>query len=211
MGERLSFWQVFAGVVVRPLPTFRSLQSDEKAWLNGLGVLLLVIGVYTLILGLFILRDYPAAAPSILPLAVDQQYLFQIWYQAPLFPASTFLLTLLLMWFSKLNRQSVSIGTAFARVSFATTVPFALTTMLVELAIAFLVLVRAFTPQDALGWLGGDGLWFANAYQLGGISWLVALLVIAVKVSASVRWVAAILLGVLLAAVYAVPIALLIR
>jgi|GEM_PF-2189426 len=211
MSERLPFWQVVTGVVARPLSTFRHLQDDEKAGLKGLWILLLILAVYTLVLGIFILRGYPAAAPSILPLSVDQQYSVQIFYQGPLFLGSTFLLTGLLLWLAKANRRTVGFGALFARVSFATTVPFALTTMLVELVIALLVLVRAFTPQEALGWLSGDGQWFANAYQLGGILWLVALLVIVAKVSTSVRWGVAIVLGVLLSAVYAMPIALLIR
>jgi hypothetical protein len=83
--------------------------------------------------------------------------------------------------------------------------------MLVELVIAFLVLVRAFTLQEALRWLAGDGLWFAYTYQLGGISWLVGLPVIATKLSTGLRWGAGILLGVLLSAMYLLPIALLIR
>jgi hypothetical protein len=211
MSARLSFWQVATGVVARPLSTFRHLQDDEKAGLKGLWILLLVLGVYTLVLGIFIVRDYPAAAPSILPLSVDQQYRVQILYQGPLFLASTLLLTGLLLWLAKANRREVNFGALFARVSFATTVPFALTTMLVELVIALLVLARAFTPQETLGWLSGDGLWFANAYQLGGILWLVGLLVIVAKASTSVRWGVSILLGFLLSAVYAVPIALFTR
>ena len=167
MGRKLSFWQVFAGVVARPRFTLRALQNDEKAGLKGLWILLLVIGAYTLILSIFILRHYPAANPSVLPLSVSQQYRVQIFYQGPLFLASTLLISGLLRWLAKARGQTPSRSALFARVSFATTVPFALTTMLVELVIAFLVLVRAFTPLEALGWLAGDGLWFAYAYQLG--------------------------------------------
>lgn len=54
-------------------------------------------------------------------------------------------------------------------------------------------------------------MWFANTYQLGGILWLVGLLVIAAKMSASVRWGVGISLGLFLSAVYALPIALFIR
>lgn len=151
MGVKPSFWQVFVGVVAKPLSTIRDLQDDEKAGLKGLWTLLLVLGTYTLILGIFILHAYPAASPSILPLTVNQQYQVQIWYQGPLFLVSTLLLTGLLMWLAKLNRRTVSFGSVFARVSFATTVPFALTTMLVELVIALLVLVRALEPQEVLG------------------------------------------------------------
>ncbi len=174
-------------------------------------MLLLVLGTYILILGILILRAYPAAAPSILPLTVEQQYQVQIWYQGPLFLMSTLLLTGVLMWFATAKGRTVDFGTLFARVSFSTTAPFALTTMLVELVIALLVLVRAFQPQEVLGWFAGDGLWFATLYQLAGIAWLVGLLVITAKVSASVRWGVGVLLGVLLSAIYAVPIALFIR
>ena len=78
-------------------------------------------------------------------------------------------------------------------------------------AIALLVLARVFQPQELLGWLTGAGLWFANTYQIAGILWLVGLLVIATKLSVHVRWALCVVLGALLAAIYGVPIALLIR
>lgn len=116
-----------------------------------------------------------------------------------------------LMGYANLRAHPTAFGTLFARVSFATTVPFALTTMLVELGIALLELAGILQPLPTLTWLSGDGLWFATIYQMGGIIWLIGLLIIATKVSLPVRWWLGIVLGVALSAVYATPIALFIR
>ncbi len=101
----------------------------------------------------------------------------------------------------------------FAQVSLTTTVPFALTTMVVELVIAILVLARFFQPQEIeiLGWLTGKGTLFANAYQFAGILWVIGLLAITAKLSVGVRWWLGIVLGVILVIIYGAPIGLFIR
>lgn len=50
--------RAFWGTVVRPLRTFTGLERDERAGLRGGLVLLLVSGVYTLILLVFVGRGY---------------------------------------------------------------------------------------------------------------------------------------------------------
>jgi hypothetical protein len=207
----MAFWRTFAGVVIRPVSTLSRLEEDDWALLKGLLVLLLVLAGYTLILVIFILRDYPAMAPSILPIAVEDLYRYQVWYQGPLFVVATLVLTGLLLLLSRVKGQAADLGTVFARVSFSTTVPFALTTMLVELVIALLVLAGLVQPQEVLGWLTAEGAWFASAYQFAGVAWIVGLLAITATLSVGVRWWLGIVLGVLLAILYGVPIGLFIR
>jgi len=209
--DQLTFWQTFGGVIIRPVVTLRRLQEDERAALKGCLVLFLVLAVYTLILGIFILRDYPAMAPSILPIAVEALYQYQIWYQGPLFIMATLVLTGLLLRFARMNGQVGQFATIFARVSFATTVPFALTTMLVEWVIAVLVLAGLLQPLEILGWLTQEGAWFASIYQSAGIVWIVGLLTITARLSVGVRWWLGAVLGVLLTIIYGVPIGLFVR
>jgi hypothetical protein len=211
MQTQLTFWQTFLGVVFRPFSTFQQLQEGERAILKGLLMLLLVLAVYTLILVIFIQRNYPAMAPSILPVAVEDQYRFQVWYQGPLFLVATVILTGILVFLSRVRGQTGSFAGVFAQVSFATTVPFALTTMIVELVIALLVLAGLLEPREILGWLTGEGAWFANIYQVAGVLWIVGLLAVAAKLQVGVRWWLSIILGVLLAIIYGVPIGLFIR
>ncbi len=207
----MTFGQTFIEVIIKPLSTFQHFREDDQAARKGLLVLLLVLGVYTLILVIFIISDYPAMAPSILPIETENLYRYQVWYQGPLFIAATLLLTGLLKLFARVKGQVESFAIIFARVSFATAVPFALTTMLVELVIAILVLAGVFQPQEILGWLTGEGALFANAYQLAGILWMIGLLAITAKLTVGVRWWPGILLGVVLASIYGVPIGLFIR
>jgi hypothetical protein len=115
------------------------------------------------------------------------------------------------MLLARVKGQAGSFAVPFARVSFATTVPFALTTMAVELVIAILVLAGAFQPKEVLEWLTGEGALFANAYQLAGVLWMIGLLAITTKLSVRVKWWSGIVLGVGLAIVYGVPVALFIR
>jgi hypothetical protein len=211
MQTRLTFWQTFVGVIIQPFSTFQRLQNDNRAALKGLLALLLVLATYTLILVIFIVHDYPAMAPSILPIAVEDLYRYQVWYQGPLFIVATLILAGILMWLGRVKGQTASFAVTFAQVSFATTVPFALTTMAVELVIAILVAARVCQPQEVLGWLAGSGALFANVYQFAGVLWIIGLLAITAKLSVGVRWWVGIILGVVLAIIYGVPIGLFIR
>ena len=211
MQARSTFWLTFAGVIVKPVSTLRRLQEDSQAARKGVVALLSVLAVYTSILIVFIVCDYPAMAPSILPIAVEDLYRYQVWYQGPLFTVATLLLVGILLLLARLTGHRESFGTVFARVSFATTAPFALTTMAVELVIALSLFAGVFQAQEILGWLTGEGAWFANAYQFVGVAWIVGLLAITAKLSVGLRWWAGIVLGVALAIIYGLPIGLFIR
>lgn len=211
MQTQLTFWQTFAGAIVRPVSTFKQFEEDDCAALKGVLVLLPVIGVYTLILVLFIRHNYPAAAPSILPVAVEELYQYQVWYQGPLFLVATLGLAGLLVLLARMRGEAGEFSTVFARVSFATTIPFALTTMLVELALSLLIAVGLLQPQKVLGWLTGEGTWFALTYQLVALVWIIGLPALAAKLSMGVKWLWGIAAGVLLTIVYGIPVGLFIR
>lgn len=83
--------------------------------------------------------------------------------------------------------------------------------MLVEAVLAAVVLVGLVTPEEVLGWLTGDGAWFASAYRLAGVLWVVVLLAVTGRLATGARWHLSALLGLLIAAVYGLPIGLLIR
>ena len=146
----MPLWQTFAGVVLKPLSTLQRLGEDERPALKEWLALLLVLATYTLLLVVFVLRDYPALAPSILPIEVEDLYRYQVWYQGPLFIVATLVLAGLLMLLARGQGQAGSFAVQFARVSFATTVPFALTTMAVGLVIAILVLAATYSVPIAL-------------------------------------------------------------
>jgi hypothetical protein len=76
--QALGFWSTFWGMVVRPWRTLDALAQDAAALKKGVLLLLLITAVYTLILAIFIGQDYPAAAPSVLPLTAQEQYPVQI-------------------------------------------------------------------------------------------------------------------------------------
>jgi hypothetical protein len=113
--------------------------------------------VYTLVLAIFIARDYPAAAPSVLPLSVEEQYPVQIWYQGPLFFATTALAATVLVLAGRVAGQSPDLRLAFARVAFASVVPFFFTTLLIEFTLALALLVGLVQPDAVLNWLLGSG------------------------------------------------------
>ena len=197
--------------MTRPGRTFEGLADDPHAGRHGALVLLAVCAVYTLILLAFLGRGYPAATGSALGLAPEGQYGVQVWYQAPLFFAVTCLTTAVLVLASRASGQPVGFGLAFGRVSLATAVPFASTTMVVEVAAALLLAAGLVKPADLLGWLTGPGAWFALLYQLVGLAWLAALVLVATRTTLGRGWRISAPVGVLLLVVYGVPVALLIR
>ena len=204
-------WRALCGTIVNPLRTFAELERDSHAARYGALVLLGVSLVYTAILAIFISKGYPAAGRSILGLPVERQYVAQIWYQAPLFFASTALIAALLAVASRLASNSLAFGTAFGRLGLATAVPFALSTMLVESTVAALMGFGVLRPLATLQCLQGPGAWFAALYQGIGLVWLVALVVVAVRTSGLRSWWVSAPVGLLLVVVYGLPIALFIR
>lgn len=207
----MGFWSTFWGMTIRPWRTLGALAHDPAALRKAALLLLFITGVYTLILAAFIARGYPAALPSVLPLAVDELYPVQIWYQGPLFFAATALAAGVLALVGRLLGGARGWGLAFARISYASVVPFFFTTMLVELALAVLLLTGAVPPEAALSWLLGPGAWFPAAYQLVAVAWIAALFVIAAWWTLARGWIAGLLSGLLALVVYALPVALLIR
>lgn len=174
-------------------------------------VLFAVCAVYSAILAVFIARGYPSAGVSVLGVPVERQYALQIWYQAPLFVATTAVTAGLLVLVARIAGNAMRYSVAFGRVALASAVPFACTMMLVEFSIAILMALGVIDPLSTLRWLTGSGVWFASLYQLAGIIWLVALVFIAVRVSLSGhRWISA-MASLLLIMLYAAPVALLIR
>ena len=204
-------WGAFRGTVTRPGRTFVDLATDRHAARHGAFVLFAVCIVYTLILLAFLGRGYPAAARSALGLAVEDQYGLQVWYQAPLFFAVTCLTAAVLVLASRASGQPVGFGLAFGRVSLATAVPFASTTMVVEAAAALLLAAGLVKPADLLSWLTGPGAWFALLYQVVGLAWLAALVLVATRTILGRGWRVSVPVALLLLVVYGVPVALLIR
>lgn len=205
------FWSTFWGMTIHPWRTLDDLAWDPAAPRKGLLLLLLITLVYTLILAIFIFKDYPAAAPSVLPLTVEEQYPVQIWYQGPLFFASTALTAGSLVVLGRLLGGTRDFGLAFARIAYASVIPFFLTTMLIELALALLLLASVVQPDAVLDWLLGPGAWFPATYQLIAVVWMAALFVMAAWRTLDRGWVAGLLSGLLALGVYALPVALFIR
>jgi hypothetical protein len=211
MQTDLSFSQAFFGIVFRPVATLRQFETARRPFWQGMLALLLVIIAYTVILGVFITRGYPAAALSVLPLSVEETYRYQIWFQGPLFLVDTLALAGLLLLMARFTGRRPGFSVAFARASFATSVPFVFTTMLVELVLAGLLLANVVQPDQALAWLTGAGIWFATTYQLIGLVWIVALLAVATWLSTGLHWSQSVGVGALLTVIYGIPIGLFIR
>jgi hypothetical protein len=209
--QSLGFWETFWQMTIRPWRTLGELAHDPAAFRNGVLLLLLITLVYTLILAILIVRDYPAAAPSVLPLAVEEQYPVQIWYQGPLFFVATALAAGLLVLAGRLVGRSPGFRLAFARISYASVIPFFFTTMLVELALALALLAGVARPDAMLNWLLGPGAWFPATYQLVSVVWIAALFVMAAWRTLERGWLGALVGGLLALAIYALPVALFIR
>ena len=205
------FWSTFWGMTIRPWRTLGELAHDPAAFRNGVLLLLLITVVYTLILAIFLVRDYPAAAPSVLLLTVEEQYPVQIWYQGPLFFVATALAAALLVLAAHLVGRSPGFRLAFARISYASVIPFFFTTMLVESALALALLAGIAWPDAVLSWLLGPGAWFPATYQLISVVWITALFVMAAWRTLERGWVGGLLGGLLALAIYAFPVALFIR
>lgn len=65
--------------MARPVLGLATAGRSEAPLRTGLAALALVLGTYTVILVAFLLRDYPAAAASVLALIVEEHYAYQIW------------------------------------------------------------------------------------------------------------------------------------
>jgi hypothetical protein len=205
------FWSTFWGMTIHPWRTLGKLAQDPAALRKGVLLLLLITLVYSLILAIFILKDYPAAAPSVLSLTVEEQYSVQIWYQGPLFFASTALTAGVLVVMGRLLGGARGFGLAFGRIAYASVIPFFFTTMLIELALALLLLAGVVQPDAVLDWLLGPGAWFPTTYQLVSIVWIAALFIMAAWQTLQRGWVAGLLGGVFALVVYSLPVALFIR
>ena len=114
-----------------------------------------------MILLIFLDRGYPAAARSVLGLTPENQYVAQVWYQGPLFFATAAITAPVLVILACIAGRPTGYCIAFARVSLATVVPFAVTIMVVEAAVALLLAAGLLVPADLLAWLTGPGSWFA--------------------------------------------------
>jgi hypothetical protein len=198
-------------MTLRPWRTLGALANDRRAFLKSLLLLLLIIAVYTFILIAFMISDYPAAAPSALPLTVEEQYPVQVWYQGPLFLVTTALPAGVLVLAARLLGGATSFRLAYARMAYVSVIPFFFTTMVVELVIAVLLLAGAVQPAATMSWLTGAGSWFPLIYQLVSILWIAALFVTAARQTVGRGWLAALAVGLLALALYALPVALLIR
>jgi hypothetical protein len=213
--QATGFWSTFWEMTVRPWRTLGALARDPAALQKGVLLLLLIIFVYTLILAIFIAQGYPAAAPSVLPLTVEEQYPVQIWYQGPLFLVATALAAGLLAFAGRLLGRSPgfrqTFAPAFGRIAYASVIPFFFTTMLVELGLAVGMLLGVMQPDAALSWLLGPGAWFPTVYQLIAIVWIAVLFIMATWRTLERGWAAGLLGGLLALAVYALPVALFIR
>ncbi len=205
------FWSTFWGMTIRPWRTLGELARNPAAFGQGVWLLLLITLVYTLVLAIFIAQAYPAAAPSVLPLAVEDQYRVQIWYQGPLFLATTALTAGVLTLVGRWLGGAPDLRLAFARIAFASVIPFFFTTMLIELGLALAMLADVWQPEAVLDWLLGPGAWFPAVYQLIAVVWIAALFVIAAWRTLERGWVAGLCGGLLALGVYALPVALLIR
>ena len=210
-GPARSAWRAFCGTVARPGRTFAGLADDPHAGRSGALVLLAVCAVYTLVLLAFLARGYPAAARSALGLAPGNQYGVQSWYQAPLFFATTAVASSVLALLSRASGRPAGLGLAFGRVSLATAVPFAVTTMVVEAAAALLVAAGLVAPANLMSWLAGPGAWFAVLYQAIGLVWLGALVLVATRTTLGRGWLGSASASLMLLVVYGTPVALLIR
>ena len=212
---KTGFWSTFLGMTIRPWRTLDELARDPAALTKGALLLLLITLVYTLVLGIFIVRGYPAAAPSVLPLAPEEQYRVQIWYQGPLFFVTTACTAGFLALAAHLLGQSpafrATFAPTFARIAYASVIPFFFTTMLIESTLALALLAGAVQPDAVLSWLLGPGAWFPAAYQLVAIIWIAALFVMAAWRTLERGWAGGLIGGVLALVVYALPVALLIR
>jgi len=209
--ESSGFWRTFGAMIVQPRRAVAALENDSHALRKGMWALLFVLGGYTLILAIFIMRDYPAASPAVLPVSVDELYRWEIWYQGPVFFFTTMATAGLLVLCARAVGVTADYFLAFARISFASTVPFALTVMFVEAIVALLVLFNLVQPMPTLDWLKGDGSWFANTYQIISVVWVITLFVIVTRQTIKRNWGIVILVSILAIVFYAVPVALFIR
>lgn len=213
-GDRVSdaagFWKTFLGVALHPVRTLDAMEAQPRVLRHAFLAFALIVLGYTSILTIFIGRKYPAAARSVLPLCVDEQYRVQIWYQGPLFAIATLAAAGFLEFVGRHTTKRRHYAATVARMSFASVVPFFFTTFLVESSTALLVLAGV-RPAVILGWLTGSGAWFALTYQLVGMGWLGALFVIVARLTTRRGWGTSVLFGLLAAAVYGAPIALFIR
>ncbi len=67
------FWSLWIAVVTRPVSGLAAVGRATAPVRMGLSALAFVAGIYTVILAVFLIRDYPADAPSALPVSESTQ------------------------------------------------------------------------------------------------------------------------------------------
>jgi len=206
----LGFRTVFIGTVMRPWSALKKLELDPDGPKKGAALLLFVVLVYSLIVGIFLIKGHSAMEPSVLPIPVEKHYAYQIWYQGPLFFLDTLAAAGFLTIGARLSGRRTGYGAAFARLCFASATPMVFTVMLVELALSLLILTETVGRQAILNWFSGRGAWFMISYQAIGVAWIAALFLI-VGIQTAKKKGLGLILGAATLAVYALPIALVIR
>jgi hypothetical protein len=188
MNTKLDFGTVFGKAIFQPYSLFRSLAGSDKSvrygWIYCLGFSF----IYSLTALLLYLRGWsPVASPS-LNLPVDKYYLYQTLFTIPVAFLAMGLGTTMAFWFSHLAGSEAKFRDFWGPICVASIIPSFFTMWIPEtFFIPFLEPKQLpAPPYDAIRLIGGS-------------VWILILIIIAIKLTAHISWIKAIIIGLITA------------
>jgi hypothetical protein len=188
MDTKLDFGTIFGKAVFQPFSLFRSLAGTDISYRYGWIYCLGFAFLYSLTALLLYLRGWsPVVSPAI-DLPVDKYYLYQTFFTIPVAFLAMGLGTVLAFWFSHLTGSEARLRDFWGPVCIASIIPSFFTMWLPEtFFIPFLDPQHLPDPP------------YDMVRLIFGSVWIVVLVIIAIKQTAHVNWLKAIIIGLIAA------------
>ncbi len=196
------FFGFFFGTVFRPNHAFAALQSDPKRFSKGFRAILTSGFLFTLTAGLLAVGGAQVVAPPILPLGVENYYVYQVFFALPVFLAGWILAGSFARVFGRWKKRTASYPGTLAALGFAFGVP-ALAAWVPQAVFAALTLL-GLGQDEFMDLTARPGLQRTIAFAVQGLVavWTIFLSAAAVRAGLRLRWAKAIPLGFLTAALF---------
>jgi len=201
----------FFGTIFRPNYAFAALQADRRRLAKGVKAILVPGILFTITAGLLAVGGAIVTAPPILPLSGENYYVFQVFFTLPVFLAGWLLAGSIARVFGRWRHAKGTYRGTLAALGFAFGIP-ALAAWVPQTVFAVLTLL-GMSQEEFMDLTAQPGLQRTLAFGVQGlvVVWTVFLSAAAVHASLKLRWLKAMPVGLLAAAVYLAALLVFIR